>query len=335
MYVGIDHSTTGVKTAILRDDGSVSKFTIDRTPSEDGEWSFLRRLSDHVDLDAIELVANGYSYGDDFSRIRDIESLDERGVVDHIGAGHGFGTGTKVFDELAESDLPVVMFPGVHNGLDTLHHYFQHYSVYSGADTVAMSRYAEQLLSEERGDSETFVATCVSSSSMATLVHDGVIKGGFHWLGLIHGHVDIELLRKIRDGEQEPNDVFMRSGLIYRSGKSFENIKGVPEEDLLECVYWATLQNVNALAPFANNIGDSTLDGVVLSGRLARVEEPIDMQTRLTSDLDHLAPVHVTPDFSTAVGAALIARDVCEGESDVLGIPVGPVPKQVQRARAR
>lgn len=331
-YIGIDHSTTGVKTTALYPDGSKNQFTVERTPDESGDWSFVDRLGEYVDLDDIDLVANGYSYGDNFSSIRDISSVENRGVVDHMGAGHGFGTGTQVFDELEESSLPCVLMPGVHNGLDCLHPYFDHYSVYSGADTVAMSRYAKEVADEKAGKDSTFIAACTSSSAMATLVHEGTIKGGFHWLGLIHGHVDIQLLREIESGEQRPDDAFMKSGLLYRSGKSFGQIKGVPDAELLETLSWATRQHVNALVPFANQISEAgSLDQIVLSGRLSDVREPFDMKATLDESLQHLAPVHFTQDFSTSLGAAYIARDVCNGADEILGIPVEKVPASARR----
>lgn len=326
-YVGTDHSTTGIKTTVLHPDGSSDQFTIERTPDGSSDWSFIDCLSTHVSVDEIDLVATGYSYGDNFSSITDISSVENRGVVDHMGAGHGFGTGTQVFDELKHSSIPCVLMPGVHNGLDCLHPYFSHYSVYSGADTVAMSRYAKEISDEKNGTDSTFIAACISSSAMATLVHEGTLVGGFHWLGLIHGHIDIELLREIETGTQRPRNAFMKSGLLYRSGKSFAQVKGVPNADLLEQLSWATRHHVHALVPFANQINtSSSLDQIVLSGRLNDIREPFDMKSTLDESMRHLAPVHFTRDFSTAMGAAYIARDVCDGADDILGIPVGKVP---------
>jgi len=327
VFVGIDHSTTGVKTAITTDDGGYETFTIERSPDEDGDWSFIERLANNVALEEIDLVANSYSYGDGFSEITDIDEVEGRGVVDHMGAGHGFGTGTQVFDALAESDLPCVLYPGVHDGLDCLHPYFRHYSVYCGADMVAMTRLAKEAVAEREGvDSPSFVASCVSSSSMATVVVEGTLKGAFHWIGLIHGHVDVELLREIQAGEECPEDAFMKSGLLYRSDKSFEQIKGVPDEELLETLYWSTLHNIYSLAPFPRYTARDGLDAIVLSGRLASVREPFDLQQRLTSAAEDLAPTHHCSAYATARGAAMIARDVYEGAEDVLGIPVGSVP---------
>lgn len=326
VFIGIDHSTTGVKTAIMSRDEEFETFTIERSASDDGAWSFLDNLSGHVDLETVELIANSYSYGDNFSEITDIEAVDGRGVVDHMGAGHGFGTGTQVFDELAESDLPCIVYPGVHNGLDCLHPYFQHYSVYCGADMVAMTRFSKDVLSEEYGEDASFIAACVSSSSMATVVIDGTLRGAFHWIGLIHGHVDIDYLRRIKHGEERPDDIFMKSGLLYRSGKSFEQIKGVPDAELLESVYWATVHNIYSLYPFAKVGSDEGVDAVTLSGRLRTVTEPFDLKEQITDATSDVAPTHICPDFASAKGAALIAKEVANGADDVLGIPVGKSP---------
>ncbi|MGQ3722927.1 hypothetical protein [Natrialba aegyptia] len=324
MYVGIDHSTTGVKTVALHDDGSYESFLIERHQRE-SKWSFLDELSNYVDFDNIDMVANGFSMGNNFNTITDISSLDNRGVIDYIGLGHGFGTGTQVFDELVNTDLPCIAYPGIHQDLDCLDPYFKHYSSLTGADKVAMTRYAQEIVSAQEGVGNTFISACVSSSAMATIVRNGTLRGAFHWLGLIHGHVDTEMLRELRDSNSGYRDVFMRSGLLFRSGEPFEKIRGVPDEDLLKSIRLATLQHVYSLVPFTFSFGCS-LDKIVLSGRLSRVTSPINMQSSLEESLSRLAPVHICSKYSTALGAAYIARDAAQGANDVLGIPVETTP---------
>lgn len=322
--MGVDHSTTGIKTVVL-DEDSVESFVIERSMDK-GDWSFLEQLARRIPLDEIEMVANGFSMGNDFTTVTDIDCLDDRGIVDYVGLGHGFGTGTQVFDELADSDVPCVAYPGVHDGLDTLDDYFRHYSSLTGADTVAMTRYAKEVTEEACGPESNFVAACVSSSAMATVVRDGRLRGAFHWLGLIHGHVDAEMLRDLRDSEGGFRDAFMRSGLLFREDYGFDAVYGTPDADLLETMCDATVHHVHSLAPFAED-GTAGIDRVVLSGRFSRVSDPVDVAARVSESVSRLAPVHVCREYSTALGAAYIARDAAEGADDVLGIPTESVPE--------
>ncbi|MFC7079326.1 hypothetical protein [Halorussus caseinilyticus] len=177
MFAGIDHSTTGVKTCLLSEDGSREVFTIERSPDEDGDWSYIETLREHVNPNDIEMVSYGYSYGDNIDGIVDISETQNRGIVDTLGLGHEFGTGTLVYDQLQQSDIPTTVFPGIHDGLDTIHPYFCHYSPLTGADKFATARYAQEVVQNDdigpEIDGDTFVAANVSSSAMASYVDEG------------------------------------------------------------------------------------------------------------------------------------------------------------------
>lgn len=332
MYVGVDHSTTAMKVGVI-DERHRKTFAIERTPGS--SFDFLGQLSEHVDLDEIEMTAIGYSYGDDISEIVRLEETTNRGIEDPLGLGHNFGTGTQVFDELLESDVPCVAFPGIHRDIDSLHPYFKFYSHLTGADKVATARFAqgvvagrnEQQVATDGGppddaDSGSFISANVSSSCMATLVCDGELKGAFHWLGLVHGLIDVETIRDVKRGDKSLDDVYMQSGLVYKTGKGFDQIYGTPDADLLENLHWATLHHIHSLRPFSEHVEGEPLDRIVLSGRLSRVTEPYDLRGRLSADLSDVAPVSISPEHSTAIGAAQIAEDVANGANDVLGIPV-------------
>lgn len=327
MYIGIDHSTTGIKTCLLSPDGSSETFVLERSPDNENEWSFEELLAERVDLDDVRMAAIGYSYGDNFGDIRPVEDVDNRGVVDNLGAGHPSGTGSKVFDDLVASDVPCVAFPGVNDNVDCLHRYFKHYDTITGADKVAMTRYAQELLDGE--DADTFVAANASSSAMATLVREGKLVGAFHWMGLVHGWAGLGSVRRVQRGDALLSDIFMDSGILRRSGFTFEDVKGKPDPELLEMVYWATLHHVYSLVPFARHVAGDSLDAIVLSGRLSRLDAPIDVRERLRSAFADVAPTHFCPKYSTARGAAYIAKDVYRGESDVLGLPVEGVRREL------
>lgn len=323
MYIGVDHSTTGVKTSILSDSGSRETFVIERSPENENEWSYIDILAEHVDLDRIQMVAVGYSYGDNFGDIRPIDTVENRGVVDNLGAGHPSGTGSKVFDDLQQSELPCVAFPGVNHHIECLLPYFRHYDTITGADKVAMTRYAQEQFD---GDTPHFIAANASSSAMATLVNNGTLVGAFHWIALVHGWAGLGSIRRVLREEDQLSEIFMASGILRREGYSFEDVKQELEPELLEKVYHATLHNVYSLLAFSEHIHERSLDGIVISGRLSRIESPYDMQTKLRCAFSEIAPVHHCSEFSTATGAALIGRDVSDGAESVLGLPVKTPP---------
>lgn len=323
MYVGIDHSTTGIKVACLDGDRPVATFQVDRRDRAECE-SIVDRLDERVGLSNVTLATVTYSYGNGISRITDVEEVSNRGVKDLLGLGYETGAGARVFDQLRESDVPTVVLPGVHDGLETLHPFFRHYSTLAGADKVASIRYALERVRNEHGSPETFIWACASSSCMSGLVCDGRLQGFFHWVGPVHGWPDPAALR--RGLATDFDDVFMRCGFLARNDTDLTEAGAITDEQLLEFVYLATMQNVYSLYPFARELGDSPLDAVVLSGRLVRREQPVDIARRVYENCLDIAPVTLAEPYTSAQGAALVARDVATGADDVLGIPVGDVP---------
>ncbi|PSP80496.1 hypothetical protein BRC81_02060 [Halobacteriales archaeon QS_1_68_20] len=318
VYVGVDHSTTGVKVGILDGDEEQTAFTLDRARLGDGSVTLLDALSERVTTDAIDRAAITYSWGNGIASIQDIERTDNRGIKDHIGAGYELGGGTAAYDELEASSVPAVVIPGVHRELPPLHPYFSHYSALAGGDKVAAIRYAQHRLADET-DGEEFIWACASSSCMAGLVSDGALRGFFHWMGLMHGWPDPEALREMDEDRVE--DVLMRCGVLHRSGLEFDEIRETPDEQAMEMCYWATVHNIYSLVPFAHETGGGPPEAIALTGRLTRVDEP-DLSGRVAETCSDVAPTYRCGEYSSAYGAAHVARDVDRGEPDVLGIPV-------------
>lgn len=315
MFVGVDHSTTGVKVGILDGDEKRTAFTLDRAALGEGEADLLGAIADHVPPEEIQQAAINYSWGNAISAVTPIESVDNRGIKDQVGAGYELGGGTVAFDALADSSVPAVVVPGVHWELPPLHPYFTHYSALAGGDKVAAIKYAA-----DQVDADTFLWACASSSCMAGLVVDGTLRGFFHWMGLMHGWPDPVAVRAMDD--ERAQDVFMQCGILSRSGRSFDAVRDTPDRDLLEQCYWASLHNLSSLVPFARELGGE-IETIALTGRLTRIEEPFDLAGRLADALAHVAPVEPVGEYSSAYGTAHIARDVARGAPDVLGIPVG------------
>ncbi|WP_436923635.1 hypothetical protein [Halosimplex amylolyticum] len=324
MYVGIDHSTTGIKVAAIGDDGELTTaFRIDRRNVETA-GAFLEVLDDRIGLSRVSLATVTYAFGNAIDEIEGIEDVPNRGTTDLVGLDYGTGAGATVFDRLYDSAVPTVVLPGVHRGLDTLHAFFRHYSALAGADKVASMRYALERFRAEFDASGAFIWVCASSSCMAGLVCGGRLTGFFHWVGPVHGWPDPEAVR--RGVESDFEDVFMRCGLLPRRGADLTDVHDIADRDLLQSVYWSTLMNVYALYPFARDLGADGLDAVVLSGRLMRRERPFPLGRRVYEACVDLAPVRFAEPYTSAQGAALVARDVAAGADEVLGIPVGDVP---------
>lgn len=330
MYVGIDHSTTGMKVSCIDDERTVETFRMDRRELEECD-TIVERLDETIGLSEITLATLTYSYGNGISRIKDIELVSNRGVKDLLGLGYETGAGALVYDQLRESSIPTVLLPGVHEGLDTLHPFFKHYSTLSGADKVAAIRYALERVRNASDSPGTFIWACASSSCMSGLVCNGRLKGFFHWVGPVHGWPDPEAIR--RGITNDFDDVFMQCGFLARNGNDLTDVHAISDQQLLEFVYLATMQNVFALYPFVEGIGDGELDAVVLSGRLMRREQPVDIARRVYENCLDVAPVLLAEPYAAAQGAALVARDVAQGDDHVLGIPVGNVPVHTESSQ--
>ncbi|WP_415382916.1 hypothetical protein [Halosimplex sp. TS25] len=325
MYVGIDHSTTGIKIAAVDDGGELTTaFRIDRRNVESAE-AVLHELNDRVGLTRISLATVTYAFGDAIDEIEGIDHVPNRGVTDLVGLDYGTGAGATVFDRVRDSDVPTVVLPGVHRDLDTLHGFFKHYSALAGPDKVASMRCALERFRAEFDAADTFVWACASSSCMAGLVCDGRLRGFFHWVGPVHGWPDPEAVR--RGVETDFDDVFMQCGLLPRCGADLTEVHDLSDPELFESVYWSTMLNVYALYPFARELGSDGLDAIVLSGRLMRRERPVPLGRRVYESCVDIAPVRFAEPYTSAQGAALVARDVAEGAEHVLGIPVGDVPE--------
>lgn len=348
MYVGFENSSTGINVSVLSADGSVADaFSVDRPTFAESDRTILDVLGDHVDLDAVEMVSYCFAWGDGQDSITDIEATTNKGNRGTPGFTPK-QVDADIFDQLHASDLPVVTVPGVNDRLDCLHPYFRHYAQLSGPDKVADARNARRLVRAAGGEGDQFVVANASSSSRSLVVSDGRVRGAFHWTGLIHGLPDSDIYDALMSGEVNPQQVIERAGFLFKPEKGFadweipaayaefDDARGrmmldhldaaAENEALLELVYWAALHSVYSLVPFARHDGSGSLERVVVSGRLARVETPFDVRGKLQSALSTLGPVTIAEPFGTARGAALIAKDVAEGAPSVLGIPVEDPP---------
>lgn len=325
VFVGMDHGTTGISFAILNFD-EFKYFKLRRDLLSKGKISALEELSKRVDLDEIKLMAVTYAMGDGINKIQSLDKVENRGILSIKGAGKVTGGGTKVFDEIKNSKIPAILIPGIHRRLPCLDERFKAaYSHHASAEKVSIC-YNAYL---ETGWKNMIVSD-ISSNTVSILLQDGEIKGGIDAclgaMGVIHGPLDLEMIRKIDSGIKTANECFSQAGAIKIAKintkvylakdelwKRFK--KGDKRAKLaIETMKMTIEMEIHGLAGISDE-----LDGIVLTGSMVDYKE---FYNSLKDKLNDLAPVKRLSAASGCVGSAQIARDVYNGKRNILGIEV-------------
>ena len=328
VFVGMDHGTTGVSFTILSD--NTVNFKIGREELSKGEISALEQLNKRVDLKSIDLMAITYAMGDGINAITPIEMVKDRGILSMEGAGKVTGGGTVVYDEIKESGIPTVLIPGIHKNTGCLDHRFKAaYSHHASSEKISIC-YNAYL---ETGFKNMIVSD-ISSNTVSILIENGKIRGAMDAcigaMGVVHGPLDLEMIRDIDDGLKTANECFSRAGAVKIADldtkvafakdeilKSYKN--GDSRSKLaLQTMVMTILMEIHGLA----GIADSKLDGIVLTGSIGSMRKPYDFFHELKSRLKDLKPVIKLPSTSGSLGSAQIAEAVFKGEKNILGIEV-------------
>lgn len=327
VFVGMDHGTTGVSFTIL--DDKTTHFKILREDLSAGKVSALKELSKRVDLNSIDLMAITYAMGDALTAITPIEKVENRGILSMDGAGKVTGGGTAVYDEIENSGIPTVVIPGIHRKTDCLDERFKAgYSHHASSEKVSICYNAFL----ETGF-ENMIVSDISSNTVSMLIEDGEIKGAMDAcvgaMGTIHGPLDLEMIRDIDDGIRTANECFSRAGAVKIAdvhGKvshvKDEIIKNYLNGDekaklAIDTMIMTIVMEIYGLAGIAKEV-----DGIVLTGSIGSMQEPIDVFGMLKKEVEDIAHVVRIGERSGSVGSAQIAKAVFEGERDILGIPV-------------
>jgi len=276
-------------------------FKISREDAVNFELSNLERLSP---LDEIEGIAFSYSMGDNFTRITNVKSVKNRGVITRDGAGKHIGGGTRVFDIISESDIPAVLFPGIHRESVTDPR-FKIYSHQTSPEKLGIAYMVRQKLGED-----TFIVSDISSNTVSLLIAKDKVIGAFDACvfapGTCHGALDVEAIRKIDNGEITANEAFTTAGVTFHLDKKYWNPT---------IAMWAAMEcaSLRLLAPEAS---------IALAGSLApEISEEISALLQ--------KPVAVFDEWSAAMGMAMAARDIFNGAKSILGIEVEyPLPQK-------
>jgi len=177
------------------------------------------------------------------------------------------------------------------------------------------------------------IVSDISSNTVSILIEDGEIKGAMDAcigaMGIIHGPLDLEMIRDIDDGLKTANQCFSHAGAVKIadvhkkvSRAKDEIIKRFLEGDRKAKLAFDTLimtivMEIYGLAGIARNI-----DGIVLTGSVGSMKEPIDVFGAIKKEIVELGDVVRIGETSGSLGSAQIAEAVFNGEQDILGIPV-------------
>ncbi len=331
VFIGMDHGTTGISFCIMSDDGEViDVFKIGREESKKGLVSVSGELKKRIDIDSVKLMAITYAMGDGISEISPTRNVKDRGILSINGAGKVTGGGTSVFDELEELNIDSIMIPGLHKDSKSLDRLFRAaYSHQASPEKVSISYNALK----QTGWSN-FIVADISSNSVDILIQDGKIKGAIDAclgaMGIVHGPLDLAMLRDIDENNISANDCFSHAGAIKIAGidGKVANMKDQLLTSYREGDNRARLAIDTLIMTVAMEIAgldivcDNDIEGIVLTGSIGSALEPFNFKNEIDKYFKGKYDLIVISSESGAIGAAQIAMDVYNGEKEILGINV-------------
>ncbi len=331
VFIGMDHGTTGISFCIMSDEGDVvDVFKIGREESKQGLVSASEELKKRVNLEDVKLMAITYAMGDGISQILPTDKVEDRGILSINGAGKVTGGGTSVFDELEELNLPSVMIPGLHKDSESLDELFRAaYSHQASPEKVSISYNALK----ETGWSN-FIVADISSNSVDILIENGKIKGAVDAclgaMGVVHGPLDLEMIRDIDENGASANGCFSNAGAVKIAGidgkvadmknQLLDNYRQGDENAKLaiDTLIMTVAMEIAGLDVVCEN----DIEGIVLTGSIGSSTEPFDFKKEIDKYFKGKYDLKVISFDSGAIGAAQIAMDVFNGEKEILGIKV-------------
>ena len=331
VFIGMDHGTTGISFCIMSDEGEVIEvFKIGREESKKGLVSATEEIMKRVDLDSVKLMAITYAMGDGINQILPTAKVENRGILSINGAGKVTGGGTSVFSELESLDIDSIMIPGLHKDSDSLNELFRAaYSHQASPEKVSICYNAYK----ETGWSN-FIVADISSNSVDILIEDGKIKGAMDAclgaMGVVHGPIDLEMIRDIDEGRLSANECFSHAGAVKIADIDtkvanmkdilLENYKNGDEKAILaiNTLIMTVAMEISGLDVVCEN----EIEGIVLTGSIGSATEPFNFEDEINKYFKNKYPLKVVSKESGAIGAAQIAMDVYNGKEEILGIEV-------------
>ena len=331
VFIGMDHGTPGISFCLMDEDEKILDiFKIGREDSKNGKVSAIEELSKRCDLDSVKLMAITYAMGDGISDILPIDKVEDRGILSIGGAGKVTGGGTSVFSELENSNIPSIMIPGLHKNSTSLNDLFNAaYSHQASPEKVSISYNAIK-----ETNWQNFIVADISSNSVNILLEDSKIKGAIDAcigaMGIVHGPIDLEMIRDIDEGRKTANECFSHAGAIKiadiggkvadMKDQLLENYRNGDEKAKLsiDTLIMTVAMEIAGLAVVCEN----EIEGIVLTGSIGSATEPFNFENEINKYFKNKYELKVIYKESGAIGAAQIAHDVYNGKNNILGIDV-------------
>ena len=328
VFIGMDHGTTGISFCIMSNQGQV--IDIFKIGREEAKQSAIEELSKRIDLNSVDLMAVTYAMGDGINKIQDINKVDNRGILSINGAGKVTGGGTSVFSEIEKSKIPAIMIPGLHKDSDSLDELFRAaYSHQASPEKVSICYNAFLETSWKN-----MIVADISSNSVNILIENGKIKGAIDAclgaMGIVHGPLDLEMIRQIDEENSTANNCFSHAGAVKIAGidgkvasmkdQLLANYKSGDRQAKLaiDTLIMTVAMEIAGLDVVCEN----EIDGVVLTGSIGSTTKPFNFENKINKYFKNKYPLKVISKESGAIGAAQIAMDVYNGKKEILGILV-------------
>ena len=315
-FLGMDHGTREIRFYLLPENLG---FSIPREKAARG--GVLREIERRVELSQIELAGITHGMGDAISAITPIERVENRGVLPGGGAGEHVGGGERAFDEIARSGIRAVVIPGLHRGIASLDERMRAlYSHMASAEKVSIA-YDAYLKVKRELNAESFIVSDISSNTVSIAVKRGRIAGAIDAclgaIGMLHGPLDLEAIRRIDGGELTANEAFSSAGAVKIYPFSHFDEVLEPKNERAKLALDALLLSVEM--EIRSLFALLEPEAIVITGGAGAHDAVF---SRLAERLRELAPVLRIDGYSAARGSAEIARAVHEGEREILGIRV-------------
>lgn len=311
--LGIDHGTQAVRFCILPEK---IFFEISRRSAK--RASVLAEIEKRVALERIGIVGLTYSMGDGINKILPIEKVKNRGVLEQK-TGEFTGVGTRVFDEIAGSGLRAVVIPGLHRGIEALDPRFRAlYSHCASAEKVSLSYHCYNEVNKKMKAKNLIIAD-ISSNTVTIGIKNkkffGAIDACMGAIGLQHGALDLEAIRRIDADIVTANEAFYSSGAvkIYPT-KNYSEILEPKNEKArlaLEAMVMSIKMEIFGL------LSEIKPDAIVITGSAGAHKSVFGALKR---PLQKFAPTLRINSHAAAQGSAEIARDILRGRRNFLGI---------------
>lgn len=320
-FIGIDHGTTAMRFALIEGERTLS-FELGRAEAAAmSENEILASLEENfgIQRETIELIALTYSMGDGFSTIKDVRSLEGRGLKSIEGAGKKTGGGTRVFDAVRNSGIPAIAIPGLHmeSRVDPRMKVFSHLT---SPEKLGI---AYHILCLGYRD---FVVSDISSNTVTLAVASGKAIGAIDACifapGVHHGPLDLQAIRDVDNRLCTANQAFIEAGALkmtpYKDREELLSAAGKGENPALLALDTIALFAAMEIASMQLLLKDyGTAGEIFLAGSVGEFEY---VQKKIRAHLGQ--ECQCLGKWHAAIGCAEIARDVFAGKKDILGVDV-------------